>query len=269
LDKQAFGPWAVVTGASSGIGRELARQIAANGINVLLVARRLRLLEEAAAEIQRAFGVEARVLVADLTDPGASAQIAEATRENDVGLVVSNAGTANPGELLKQDSGELLRMFRLNAQVHLELAHHFGARLLRRGRGGILLTGAMGATDAVPYVVGDSASKSFVETLGKGLNFELRSSGVHVTVLVVGPTQTAIIDKFGLDPATMPMRPMTTEQCAFEGLDALSRNRPTHINGRTNRLMTALIPAGLSRKIMKKMMEKGLATRALSPGAVR
>jgi short-subunit dehydrogenase len=182
-------------------------------------------------------------------------------------LLVSNAGTANPGNFLEQGEDEMLQLFCLNAQIHLELAHHFGARLVRRGGGGILLTGAMGATQGVPYVTGDSASKSYVQTLGQSLNFELKSAGVHVTVLVVGPTQTAIIDKFGLDPATMPMRPMTVEQCAFEGLEALSRNRPTHINGRANRLMTALMPAGLSRRLMKKMMEKGLAKRGVDPGA--
>jgi short-subunit dehydrogenase len=78
-----------------------------------------------------------------------------------------------------------------------------------------------------------------------------------VTVLVVGPTQTAIIDKFGLDPATMPMKPMPVEQCVYEGLEALKRNRPSIINGRTNRIMNALIPSGLSKKMMKTMMEKG------------
>jgi uncharacterized protein len=85
--------------------------------------------------------------------------------------------------------------------------------------------------------------------------------GIHVTVLVVAPTQTEIIDKFGLDPATMPFKPMPVEQCAREGLIALMKNRPTHINGRLNRVMNALVPVKLSKRLMKQMMERGLEVR--------
>jgi uncharacterized protein len=80
---------------------------------------------------------------------------------------------------------------------------------------------------------------------------------------VVGPTQTAIIEKFGLDPKSMPMKPMSVEQCVFEGLGALKRNRPTFINGRMNRMMDALMPTGLAKRMMKGMMEKGLAARGI------
>jgi short-subunit dehydrogenase len=125
-----------------------------------------------------------------------------------------------------------------------------------------LLTGAMGAVDGVPYAASESASKSFVQTLGGCLNDELGPLGIHVTVLVVAPTQTAIIDKFGLDPATMPFKPMSVEQCAREGLEALVKNRPAHINGRVNRMMNALVPTKLSRRMMKQMMERGLEVRA-------
>src|SRR6266436_2522883 len=97
LDRKRFGPWALITGASSGIGREFARQVAGSGINVVLVARRETLLKEVAAEIARDFRVEYRVAVADLSVEGFIKGLAEATRDLDVGLVVSNAGSANPG----------------------------------------------------------------------------------------------------------------------------------------------------------------------------
>src|SRR5690349_6614337 len=96
VDKARFGPWAVVTGASSGIGREFARQIAASGIHVVLVARRQALLEQAGRECSNAFGVQHRVVVADLSVNGAVDRVADATRDLDVGLVVSNAGTSTP-----------------------------------------------------------------------------------------------------------------------------------------------------------------------------
>ncbi len=262
LDKQQFGPWALVTGASSGIGREFARQIAASGIHVVAVARRLHLLEDLGRQLDAEFGVQCRAVQADLSVDGFLEKVQDVTKDLDIGVVVSNAGTANPGYFLKEDPRDTLQLFKLNAQAHLEIAQFFGRKLAQRGRGGLLLTGAMGATQAVPFVVATSASKAFVQTLGEGLNFELKPLGVHVTVLVVGPTQTAIIDKFGLDPATMPMKPMSVEQCVFEGLEALKSNRASVINGRVNRIMNALIPIKVQKGMMKKMMEKGLAAQS-------
>lgn len=262
VDKNTFGPWALITGASSGIGREFARQLAASGINTVLVARRQALLEEVGRENAKAFGVQYRAVVADLSQDGALHALAQATQGLDIGLIVSNAGTATPGRFLEQDRDELTRLLRLNAFAHLEIAHHFGRQLARRGRGGIVLCGAMGARHGIPYVANDSGAKAYVESFGESLHVELLPLGVNVTVLVVGPTQTAIIDKFGLDPDAMPMKPMTVEQCVLEGLKALRKNRSSHLSGRMNRVMAALIPNGVSRKMMGKMMAKTLAKKA-------
>ena len=100
LDKKRFGPWALVTGASSGIGKEFARQIAASGINVVLVARREDLLKEVGVEFSKRYGVEHRVVVLDVSREDFIGQLASATDDLDIGLVVSNAGTGNPGEKL-------------------------------------------------------------------------------------------------------------------------------------------------------------------------
>lgn len=261
LDKAQFGPWAVVTGASSGIGREFARQIAASGINVVLVARREALLRKAGAEFSKAYGVEHRIVVADLSEESFLSRLASATSDLDIGLVVSNAGTANPGEFLKLDSEELVRLLKLNSLAHMQIAHHFGPGLAQRRSGGILLCGAMGAAQGVPYMANESGAKSYVQSFGEALHVELSPLGVSVSVLIIGPTQTAIIEKIGFDPATMPMKPMPVEQCVFEGLEALKRNRATHLSGRINRIMNALIPAWLSRSLMRKMMAKALAAR--------
>ena len=101
LDKNRFGPWALVTGASSGIGKEFARQIATAGINVVLVARREAVLQEVARSIAADFRVQCRVLAMDLSQEDFLARLAGATNDLDIGLVVSNAGTPNPGEFLK------------------------------------------------------------------------------------------------------------------------------------------------------------------------
>jgi uncharacterized protein len=259
IDNKQFGPWALITGASSGIGREFARQVAAAGINVVLAARRRSLLEELGHTLKDRYGVEHRVVEADFFESGLLDKLSAATDNLDIGLVVSNAGTGELGEFLKRNREDLLRMVRLNAIAHLEIAHYFGERLARRGRGGLLLGGAMGAVYGLPYMAGDSASKAFVQTLGEALHVELQPLGVHVTVLVVGPTNTAIIPKFGLDARTMPMKPMSAEQCASEGLTALAQNRATHIPGRANRIMNTIMPASVARRMMGKMLGKASA----------
>jgi uncharacterized protein len=101
LDKERFGPWALVTGASSGIGKEFARQIAASGIDIVLVARREDLLKEVGVEFSKRFGVEHRVIVLDVSREDFIGRLASATDDLDIGLVVSNAGTGNSGEFLK------------------------------------------------------------------------------------------------------------------------------------------------------------------------
>jgi short-subunit dehydrogenase len=121
LDKKRFGPWAVVTGASSGIGKEFARQIAASGINVVLVARRDALLAELGRAISQEFDVQYRALSMDLSQEGFIERLDDATYDLDIGLVVSNAGTGNPGEFLKHNRQLLQATLRLNTMSHLEL----------------------------------------------------------------------------------------------------------------------------------------------------
>src|SRR5712664_401393 len=145
LDKKRFGPWALVTGASSGIGKEFARQIAASGINIVLVARREALLKEAGVEFSKRHGVEHRVVVLDVSREDFIGQLASATDDLDIGLVVSNAGTGNPGEFLKLDQQLHRTTLRISTMAHLDITHHFGAKLVKRGRGGLMLAGAMGA----------------------------------------------------------------------------------------------------------------------------
>src|SRR5260370_20674026 len=142
LDKKRFGPWALVTGASSGIGKEFARQIAASGIHVALVGRREPLLRTVGAECTRASRVQHRVIPLDLSEPDFLPVLADATRDLDVGFVVSNAGTGNPGEFLKLDRQLLQATLRLNTIAHLDITHHFGAKLAERRRGGLILSGA-------------------------------------------------------------------------------------------------------------------------------
>src|SRR6266478_871093 len=234
LDKRQFGPWALVTGASSGIGKEFARQIAASGINVVLVARRDALLAELGRAISKEFGVQYRALDMDVSQEGFIAGLADATHDIDIGLVVSNAGTANPGEFLKLDRQLLQATLRLNTMAHMDISHHFGAKLAKRRRGGIVLVGAMGAEAGVPRMANNGAAKAYIHSLGEALHHEFKPLGVYVTVLAAGFTNTAVLEKFGLDPKTMPMKPMSVEQCVSEALSGLLKIRSRVVPGRIN-----------------------------------
>jgi short-subunit dehydrogenase len=262
IDKRRFGPWAVITGASSGIGKEFARQIAASGIHVALVGRREHLLRTVGAECTRASGVQHRIIPLDLSEPDFLPVLADATRDLDVGLVVSNAGTGNPGKFLKLDRQLLQATLRLNTMAHLDITHHFGAKLAERRRGGIILAGAMGAENGVPCMANDGAAKAYVHSLGEALHYEFKPHGVYVTVLAAGFTDTAVLEKFGLDPKTMPMKPMSVEQCVSEALSGLLKNRSRIVPGRLNRIMNALVPASLARRMEADMLGKGVASKS-------
>ena len=174
LDKERFGPWALVTGASSGIGKEFARQIAASGINIVLVARRKDLLEEVGVESSRRYGVEHRVVVLDVSREDFIGQLTSATDDLDIGLVVSNAGTGNPGEFLKLGRQLHQTTLRVSTMAHLDITHHFGAKLAKRRRGGLILAGAMGAESGVPCMANDGAAKAYVHSLGEALHYEFK-----------------------------------------------------------------------------------------------
>jgi uncharacterized protein len=266
IEKNTFGPWALITGASSGIGKEFARQLAASGLNLVLVARRLPLLEEIGHTLANDYGVDYRALALDLSEEGFLETLEAATRDLDIGLVVSNAGTATPGEFLSGDRSRLHQMVRLCVLAHLDLAHHFGGRLAARGRGGIILLSGMGASQGVPYMANDSATRAYVLTLGETLHVELKKHHVNVTVLLPGPTQTPLFDKIGLDANSTPVKPMTVEQCVSEGLAALSANRSSHLTGAVYRIMNRLMPRSLFREMNGNMLLKVLTHKQKQTG---
>ena len=261
VDKERFGPWALVTGASSGIGKEFARQLAAAGINVVLVARREAVLQEVGRSIAADFKVDYRALAMDLSQEGFLERLTRDTNDLDIGLVVSNAGTPNPGEFLKLDRQLLQATLRLNTMAHLDITHHFGAKLAERRRGGLILIGSVGAEIGVPFLANDGGAKAYIHSLGEALHYELKPRGVYVTVVPPPLTNTAVLAKLGFDPRTMPMKPMSVEQCVSEGLNALRVNRSRIIPGRLNRIMNALMPASVKRTMTAKLLGKALARK--------
>jgi short-subunit dehydrogenase len=189
IDKGQFGPWALITGASSGIGREFARQLAKAGLNTVLAARRRALLEEVGSSLANDFGGQYRVITADFSEEGFADTLANSTDDLDIGLVVSNAGSPRPGRFLSKDRDELACQLRLNALSHLDIAHHFGRKLAARGRGGLIFVSAMGAEKGIPYMANDAGAKAYVQSLAQALHVELRPVGVHGTVVFARPNR--------------------------------------------------------------------------------
>lgn len=256
IDKNKFGPWAIVTGASSGIGKGFAQRLAADGLNLVLVARRVSLLEEIGKSLSREFGIAYRTIEADLGQERAIKKIAEATDDLDIGLLVSNAGTGKPGKFLSFNYEVQKYFVQLNALSHFNLTHYFGERMAKRKKGGVLITGAMGATEGVPYMASMAAAKGFLLSLGKSLHYEFKEFGMNITVLITTPTDTPIVPLLGFDKETMPMKPITVEQCVSEALMALSKNRISVMPGLKFRIASALVPESVSRKMTGDLMKK-------------
>jgi uncharacterized protein len=261
-DLSAYGPWAVVTGASSGIGRAFAERCAADGLNVILAARSTDRLEELGRALSLAHKIEYRVVTVDLSRSDGAADLITAAEDLDVGLLVSNAGTGRPGLFLDQDLPDLQRRLTLNTVTHLELAHAFGRRFVRRGSGAMVLVSALGAVHGLPNMAHESAAKSYVLNLGEGLHHELRQAGVRVTVMLPGNVDTPIIDRFGLDRARLPIRPLPVATAIRQTVRALHAGRTTVVPDRRLRTIARFTPRRISIRMNGRMLGEAAANLA-------
>lgn len=263
-----YGPWAIVTGASQGIGEGFARQLAARGTHLVLVSRRTERLSELAEELQKSFGIETRVVAADLSVPGAARTILDAVRDLDIGLLISNAGAARMGGFLQNEVEHLTADLNLNALSHMELTHAFGSRLRAQGRpGGILLVSSTAALQPMALGANYSGAKAFLYNLGESLHRELREIDVDVTVLLPGPTETqGLNDRDDVTLGDLPMTAMSVDALVLEGLRALERKKPSHIAGAMNRWSARLMPRRLMGWVLSKLLRRSTAPRLLPTG---
>ena len=229
-----YGPWALVLGASNGIGLAFARQIAEQGVNVVLVARSAGPLEEAAAGIAGATGVETRALALDLTADDMLEQLVAGTEDLDIGLVVYNAGADRVDYFLRRPPTHADFIVRLNCVGPTRVAYHFGQRLTARGSGGLLLVSSLAALSGCAGTAVYSASKAFDQLLAESLWFEWAPFGVDVLCLLAGVTDTPSFRNAGADPEQYAG--MDAADVAREGLENIA-NGPTWVAGESNRAM--------------------------------
>jgi short-subunit dehydrogenase len=222
-----YGPVALVTGASSGIGRSFAELLAAKGLDLVIVARRVQRLDELASSLSHRYRVKVTVCQIDLSTTTAAQQMLDATALLDVGLVVSNAGFGLKGRYEEGDPRKLSEMLTVNCHIPMMLAHGFIPRLRKRGRGGLILTSSVEGLIGCPFSTVYSATKALVKSLGEGLWGELTPEGIDVLTLCPGATDTEAAALQGIDPKTLHnlMSPDDVARLTLENI----RNGPTYI----------------------------------------
>lgn len=234
---------AVVTGASSGIGREIARLLARRGHGLTLVARRRERLQSLADELTGSSGVRVEVVTADLTDTAARAGVTTAVA--DAGLVpdvlVNAAGLSTVGPVHRNDPEAELTMIRTDVEAVAHLCSLVLPGMVERGRGAVLNVASTAAFQPMPGQAGYAASKAFVVSYSQALRGELRGTGVTVTALCPGPVETEFAEAAGFDPeeaeAALPrFMWVSAEDVAAAAVEGLDRGRALVIPGAANRI---------------------------------
>lgn len=197
IDAERYGPWAVIAGASEGVGASFAHKLGSAGINLVLVARNVALLGQVAEEVRKACNVQVRVLALDLSQADMLERVREAADDVDVGLVVYNAA-AGSGRFLDVPLDDALLAVRVNTIGPLSLVHHFGRGMAERGRGGVILIGSLAGNAGGVTTPVYSASKAFAQIFAEGLWSDLKPRGVDVLYMVVGATNTPKRARLGL-----------------------------------------------------------------------
>lgn len=249
-----YGPWALVAGASEGLGEAWARALARRGLSLILIARREAKLQATAAAIAAAHGVEVHTLALDLADPELALRMRAGVGEREVGLLVYNAAYSRVGAFFEQSLDDKLRSIDVNCRGPLISIHELGAAMRARKRGGIVLMGSMSGLQGSPRLASYAASKAFDLILAESLWGELRDDGVDVLACVAGATRTP---GFEAVASTAKGPVMDPAQVVEEALEALGR-QPSMIPGLGNKLASAIL-SRLSRRRRVLIMRSALA----------
>lgn len=253
--RMAMDNWALVTGASAGIGRELAKLFAAGGWSLALVARDQARLEQLAGELQGGRRIAVKVLPKDLARPNAAAELFEALRDTPVSALVNNAGFGAYGPFAKSDLGRQSDLMQVNMVALVELTHLFVQPMLARGAGRILNVASLAAFQPGPTVSVYYASKAFVYSFSYALALELAGTGVTVTALCPGTTRTEFFERARMRPNRgWPM--MDARAVAVAGYRGVMQGRRVVIPGVWNKIAAAFskrLPARLTTAIVRRM----------------
>jgi short-subunit dehydrogenase len=218
--KEKYGPWAVIAGASDGTGRAFTDRVAATGINCVIIARRVQVLDDLAREIRSTHGVECVTAAIDLSTSNAFEKTVEAVGSREVGLFVSNAGSdPNGSHFLDKDIYPWMDLVNRNVVTNMRLVHHFGSLMRQRRRGGLLLVGSAAGYGGSRFMAVYSATKAFVWCLAESLWSELRPHNVDVLYIALVATDTPFLQHLLDEKGQKPMqRASAPDDVAQKGL---------------------------------------------------
>jgi short-subunit dehydrogenase len=253
---EKYGPWALVAGASQGIGRAFALSLAKRGLNLVLIARTEEDLAALTAELMKRYQIKAFPLAVDLSTTDALERLTTATAAVEIGLVVYNAALADTGPFLDRRPGSLARLVATNCTGPLLSCRHFGEKMAKRGRGGIILMSSMSGFQGTPFVASYAASKAFNLVLAEGLWYELKNANVDVLACCPGPTGTP-----GFEASLKAKRPpvfppvLSPEQVAERSLRHLGK-RSVLIPSLANRMASFFVQKLMPRQAGVRIMGK-------------
>lgn len=247
---------ALITGASAGLGTEFARQLAAKGIDLLLVARREHRLKELGAELASAHGIDVATFAADLADPGAPERIEDFAREQGLAVdwLVNNAGIAGPDLLEDRDWAAQVAFYELMVVSVANLCHRFVPPMRERGFGRVINVASFAGRISRPAGANYGPAKAFVIALSEELNLVLSGTGVHVSALCPGFVHTEFHEVAGLQEMKKSMPSFIWYDAGTvvrEGIEAVERNRAVHVSGRIYRWIDPLAQSVWTRPILK------------------
>lgn len=254
------GRWALITGASSGLGAEFARLLAPAGMNLVLAARQREPMQALADELSGRHGVKVHVVSIDLSEPGSPRVLKQEMARLGIRVhtLINNAGCGVHGRFLNADAQRLSRMLQLNLVSLSELTRLFAEDMVAAGGGRILLVASLLGFMAAPEYAAYAASKAFVLHFGEALHDELAASGVHVTVLAPGLTDTGFTTAAGHRvSATLRLTQMKPRPVAEAGLNGLDAHRALVVPGLFNKLSVLaarLTPRAMHRRIMEALL---------------
>lgn len=236
------GKTALITGASSGIGEAFSRQLAQRGMHLVLVARSDDKLKLLAAELGQRHGIQARVITADLAQPGAAQKLLQACNDQRLGvdMLVNNAGVGTYGRFEDIPAERDNYLIQLNVAAVSDMAHLFIPPMLARGSGAVINVASTAGFQPTPWFAVYGASKAFVLSLSESLWATYRRRGIRVLAVCPGPVATGFFEatQSNIQDAKMFQRTMTADQVVQQSLQALERGRSTIVNGWLNWLMT-------------------------------
>lgn len=252
--------WALITGASSGIGAEFARRLASRGMHLVLVARRKDLLEKLADELHTAHGTKCEIFVADLTAASVpspvTALVDEVTRRNiQVELLINNAGFGYVSEIETTEVDRVVQMINLNIAALTELTYRLLSGMMQRGHGAVINVSSVAAFQPVAYMGVYAATKAFVLHFSEALWAEAREKGVTVMALCPGPTQTEFFDVAGAKGWLTKKRSQTPEEVVKCALRALEKKRQYVVSGWINYILALAVRLANRRTVVRESMK--------------